>query len=201
MSARISVAQVLHSGQQLSDVNCCLLPPVCLPCTSRAGSQCCCLPHSPGSSSQRYVSGLTMCTLPVAFRVPAAVCLIPSTCCLIHLLCLLCAHPLLCASPSCLRCAPPARIPMPTALLQSTAPCRRPFSPWCDLPPKRLKPSGLLRPQKFSERRRATSWVRTTKRRRRSSGGCSRRRDCHFDSTSWLSLLKDLMKVQGGAIK
>ena len=29
----------------------------------------------------------------------------------------------------------------------------------------------------------------------------SRRRDCHFDDTPCLSLLKHLIKVQGGAIK
>ena len=32
-------------------------------------------------------------------------------------------------------------------------------------------------------------------------GGGSRRRDCHFDYTPCLSLLKHLIKVQGGAIK
>ena len=33
------------------------------------------------------------------------------------------------------------------------------------------------------------------------SGKSSRRRDCHFDDTPCLSLLKHLLKVQGGAIK
>ena len=42
----------------------------------------------------------------------------------------------------------------------------------------------------FQQLRVAAAWLQP-----------SRRRDCHFDDNPWLSVLKHLMKVQGGAIK
>ena len=46
-----------------------------------------------------------------------------------------------------------------------------------------------------------TSTIRTTRSHSATTVRGSRRRDCHFDDTPCVSLLKHLIKVQGGAIR
>ena len=83
-----------------------------------------------------------------------------------------------------------------------------PYTPsWCYVfhPPQKLlivqKLRGLTRCDCAMCRRRLADDPAFQLRDRLRRGGLSRRRDCHFDHTPCLSILKHLTKVQGGAIK